>query len=132
MKAFYAGLLGLRVGPRRLTFPGVWLYVGDQAVLHVAGNIDPGAAAERAPEPAGNRAGFDHVAFRSQGLQVAKAHLDQAGVEWREVWRPHLDILQLVFHDPIGTKIELTFEPAEHPDWSPAGPASEVPASPPL
>lgn len=119
MRSFYADLLGLCVGPRRLTFPGVWLYVGEQAVVHVAGNVDPGSEA-----PSGHTAGaagFDHVAFRSQGLEAAKERLDQAGVAWREVWRPALDILQLVFTDPVGTKLELTFDPKEHPEHQAAG-----------
>lgn len=115
MRSFYADLLGLHVGPRRLTFPGVWLYAGDQAVVHVAGNVDPGAEAPQGHT--GGAAGFDHVAFRSQGLGAAKQRLDQAGIPWREVWRPELDILQLVLLDPAGTKVELTFDPAEHPDY---------------
>jgi len=58
--------------------------------------------------------GFDHVAFRSAGLRSAKNRLDAAEIAWREVWRPHLDILQLVLADPVGTKVELTFDPAEY------------------
>lgn len=112
MRAFYADLLGLRVGKRMLSFPGVWLYLGDQAIVHIAGNVD--AAAEPARNPAGS--GFDHVAFQSAGLAAAKEQLASASVPWREVWRPHLDILQLVIVDPVGTKVELTSDPAEHPD----------------
>lgn len=117
MQDFYAGLLGLEVGPRPLTFPGAWLYAGGRAVVHIAGNV-----AEDAPgRPECNSAGFDHVAFQSQGLSAAKARLDSAGVAWHEVWRPHLDILQLVLHDPAGMKVELTFDPAEHRDRLPSG-----------
>lgn len=119
MRSFYADLLGLRIGPRRLTFPGIWLYVGDQAVVHVAGNVDAGA--EPPPGQTGGSVGFDHVAFQSQDLEAAKQRLDQAGIAWREVWRPELDILQLVILDPVGTKVELTFDPAEHPDRRAAG-----------
>lgn len=103
MRAFYADLLGLAVGPRPLTFPGAWLYAGGRAVVHIAGNV-----AEDAPgRPERDAAGFDHVAFQSQDLAGAKARLDSAGIAWHEVWRPHLDILQLVMHDPAGTKVEL-------------------------
>ncbi len=109
LRAFYADLLGLRVGPRRLTFPGVWLYHGDQAILHIAGNLPkPGT-----PGPA-DVPGLDHVAFRARGLAEAKTRLDAASIAWREVYRPELAILQLVLHDPAGNKIELTFDPAEH------------------
>lgn len=112
MRVFYADLLGLQVGKRLLSFPGLWLYLGDQAVVHVAGNVaagHPAGPAERAGE-----IGFDHVAFRSAGLNAAKDRLDAAGIAWREVWRPHLDILQLVLADPVGTKVELTFDLAEY------------------
>lgn len=115
MRAFYADLLGLRVGPRLLSFPGVWLYLDSaadgQAVVHVAGNIGEVAGAVAAPDAPG----FDHVAFRTRGLAAAKQRLSQAGLSWKEVWRPHLSILQLVVYDPAGTKVELTFDPSEHP-----------------
>lgn len=110
MGAFYADLLGLRVGKRMLSFPGLWLYLGEQAVVHVAGNVAAGTDLGAA----GSEIGFDHVAFRSAGLRSAKERLDAAGIAWREVWRPHLDILQLVLADPVGTKVELTFDPAEY------------------
>lgn len=112
MRAFYADLLGLAVGPRPLTFPGAWLYLGDRALVHIAGNLT-NAVAHAAPKEV---AGFDHIAFQSQDLAAAKARLDAAGIAWHEVWRPHLDILQIVLHDPVGIKLELTFDPAEHPD----------------
>ncbi len=112
MRAFYADLLGLEVGPRPLSFPGAWLYAGGRAVVHVAGNLADDATAHLQHAAAG----FDHVAFQSQGLSAAKARLDASGIPWHEVWRPQLDILQLVLHDPAGMKVELTFDPAEHPD----------------
>ncbi len=111
LRAFYADVLGLRVGPRRLTFPGIWLYYGDQAILHVAGNLaEPGG-----PGPT-DTAGLDHIAFRTKGLAASKTRLDAAAIAWREVWRPEQGVLQLILHDPAGTKVELAFDPAEHSD----------------
>ena len=107
LRVFYEDVLGLRTGPRPLKFPGVWLYAGDQAVVHVAGNLGDGEA----PAPGG---AFDHVAFRTRGLPDAKSRLTAAGVPCREVWRPELGILQLVLHDPAGVKVELAFDPPEH------------------
>lgn len=104
LRAFYEDIIGLRVGPRRLTFPGVWLYAGDTAVVHVAGNLE---------ESLPTVAVLDHFALRARGLQDMQRKLDAAGVEWREVWRPEQEILQLVLHDPAGVKIELAFDPAE-------------------
>lgn len=114
MTTFYADLLGLEVGPRALKFPGVWLYSAGRAIVHIAGNVEEASAS---PESGtSDSAGFDHFAFQSRGLAAAKAQLDAAGIAWHEVWRPQLDILQLVMHDPAGTKVELTFDPAEHPE----------------
>lgn len=110
VRAFYEGVLGLQAGHRPLRFPGAWLYLGDQALVHIAGNLED----DEAPAPAGG--GFDHIAFRTRGLAGAKARLDAAGVAWREVWRPELGILQLVLQDPAGVKVELAFDPAEHQD----------------
>ena len=113
MEAFYADVLGLRVGPRALQFPGAWLYAEGRAIVHIAGNIEnaaiSGVTGTETP-------GFDHFAFQSRDFAGAKARLNAAGIVWREVWRPHLDILQLVLHDPAGTKVELAFDPAEHPE----------------
>lgn len=122
MRAFYADLLGLRVGKRLLSFPGLWLYLGDQAVVHVAGNVAAGHPV--GPPSHEEKIGFDHVAFRFAGLKMVKRRLDVAGIAWREVWRPHLDILQLVLADPVGTKLELTFDPAEY-EAGPTGAPSD-------
>jgi catechol 2,3-dioxygenase-like lactoylglutathione lyase family enzyme len=107
LRVFYEDVLGLRTGARPLKFPGVWLYVGEQAVVHVAGNLGEDEAAAQG-------GAFDHVAFRTRGLSEAKSRLDAAGIAWREVWRPEMGILQLVLHDPAGVKVELAFDPAEH------------------
>ena len=85
-------------------------------MVHIAGNV----AEEVASRPGHDSAGFDHVAFQSNDLAGAKARLNAAGVAWHEVWRPQLEILQLVMYDPAGTKVELTFDPAEHPDRQPS------------
>lgn len=107
VRIFYEDVLGLRTGPRPLRSPGVWLYAGGQAVVHVSGDLEQDA-------PSTAAGAFDHVAFRTCGLAAAKTRLDAAGIAWREVWRPEINILQLVLHDPAGVKIELTFDPAEH------------------
>ena len=120
MRAFYEDVLGLQTGPRALRFPGVWLYLNGQAVVHVAGNLDADA-------PPGTDGGFDHFALRTRGLAEAKARLDRAGIPWREVWRPELAILQIVLHDPAGVKVELTFDPAEHDGIAPARSPGAIP-----
>ena len=42
---FYAEILGLQVGERPpFSFPGYWLYLGDQAVVHLASKSRLGAS----------------------------------------------------------------------------------------
>ena len=66
---FYVNLLGLTPGKRPdFNFPGAWLYVGPDPVLHlVAGRNVP-------PQRAGV---IDHVAFSAIGLSTIKAALQE-------------------------------------------------------
>ena len=80
-RAFYCDVLGLRVGPRPpFDFEGLWIYVGDVAVVHVAGQ----ASYERTgrTEANGRRHGRGDrphrrgIAHRSQhGPGAARRHL---------------------------------------------------------
>jgi catechol 2,3-dioxygenase-like lactoylglutathione lyase family enzyme len=103
--AFYVDVLGLRAGWRpQLGFPGAWLYVGDQAVLHiVAGRAVPS-----------QRAGvIDHMAFSAQDLALVKSRLDQAKIAYELRQQRDSKIWQLFCHDPNGAKVELDFDPGE-------------------
>ena len=59
-------MLGLRTGPRPpFDFEGLWIYVGDVAVVHVAGQAsyeDTAASKEAARERHGSGS-VDHIAF---------------------------------------------------------------------
>src|SRR6188768_4157988 len=59
LKHFYCDIVGLKVGPRPpLNFPGIWLYSGDQAIIHVnLGEVPPGE----------NTGAVDHLAFAGIG-----------------------------------------------------------------
>ena len=89
---FYRDLLGLVDGYRPdLGFPGAWLYVGPQAVLHIVGGrsreaLKPGV--------------IDHIAFSATGESGIKHDVrQQAGTGF---W-------QVFFHDPNGARVELDF-----------------------
>lgn len=79
--------------------------------MHIAGNIGEATGAAVAQDAPG----LDHVAFRTQDFAAAKERLRHAGLPWKEVWHLQLGILQLVLHDPAGTKVELTFDSSERP-----------------
>lgn len=104
-KRFYTDLLGLEEGFRpELGFPGVWLYAGGQAVLHVI--------AGRAL-PADPRGVLDHMAFTAVDLPgtVAKLRARQIAYDLRR--QAQSGTWQLFCFDPNGARVELDFDAAE-------------------
>ena len=120
-EAFYAGLLGLRVGPRPpFDFPGMWLYAGDtsnyaNAVVHIIGTDpnDPDGLqrylGERDEASLQGTGVVDHVAFFATGLVATLARLQAAGVACRERTVPLLGLHQVFIDDPNGVVVELNF-----------------------
>ena len=73
-KKFYCDLLGFEEGPRpNFQFPGYWLYVGDQPILHVIHRKQLNEV----------RAGvIDHMAFTATDLPATAAKLEKAGIKY--------------------------------------------------
>lgn len=110
LRDFYEGALGLKAGKRpNFQFPGFWMYMGDRAVIHLAGNAKP----DTPRAPSGSTMGFDHVSFRTTGLQAARDRLRKMNVPFDEIPVPGFPLHQIFFRDPVGTKVELTFDLAE-------------------
>ena len=106
-KAFYIGILGLKEGYRPpLGFPGVWLYVGDQAVLHVI------AGRKLPSEPGGV---LDHMAFSASDLSATVKKLESSGIKYDLRKQADSGTWQLFCFDPSGAKVELDFAPTEKP-----------------
>jgi catechol 2,3-dioxygenase-like lactoylglutathione lyase family enzyme len=104
-KAFYIGLLGLADGPRpAFDFPGAWLYIGDQAVLHII-------AGRPLPDPPAGV--LDHMAFSARDLGGMVARLKQRNIDYVLRRQPGYGPWQLFCHDPNGAKVELDFSPDE-------------------
>lgn len=111
LRDFYIAVLGLREGWRPdFDFPGHWLYAADRPVVHLAGNAPAGEGRADAALPTGK---FNHVSFRSTGLAGMREHLRSLGVVWREAPVPGAPLHQIFLHDPVGLKVELTFDKAE-------------------
>jgi catechol 2,3-dioxygenase-like lactoylglutathione lyase family enzyme len=114
-RQFYTDVLGFTVGPRPdFPFPGVWLYEGDIAVVHVIG-IDPtdssglqdylGDRDQSAP----GTGMIDHVAFLCGDIDGMRARIAGQGLEFRERQVPALALRQIFVSDPSGVTIELNF-----------------------
>jgi catechol 2,3-dioxygenase-like lactoylglutathione lyase family enzyme len=115
-EAFYTKVLGLEVGARpAFKFPGLWLYNGDKAVVHVVGidraNPQPliDYLGEKALEDADETGSVDHVAFVAENYPAMKAHFEAIGIPYRARTVPSMHLEQLFVDDPNGVTIELNF-----------------------
>lgn len=118
---FYTRVLGLREGDRpAFDFPGHWLYAKGQALVHLAGNEPAGEPAAPDALPTGK---FNHVSLRATGLKATREHLQAQGMDWREAPVPGAPLHQIFLLDPVGLKIELTFDAAELHE---AGPSTKA------
>ena len=100
---FYVGILGLRVGDRPpFSFHGYWLYLGDQAMVHLV---------QRGPEESASAesSNLDHVAFHGVDLDGTREALRAADIPFRESVVPRNGTVQIFVHDPDGIKLELSF-----------------------
>lgn len=115
---FYADVLGLEVGPRpNFPFPGVWLYHGGVAVVHVVGvdPNDPSGLKDYLGDKAADATGtgtIDHVAFVGHDVEAMRTKFRAAGVVHRDRTVPAMNLEQVFLEDPNGVTIELNFPSA--------------------
>lgn len=115
VQEFYVEILGLHPGPRPpFRSLGVWLYAGDQPVLHLtqtdSGEIVPPGTPDGLPASvAERRSALDHIALACDGLAVMREHLDRHNVDYRVTEVPATEEVQLFLRDPSGIGIELIF-----------------------
>ena len=116
-RKFYCDLLGFEVGPRpNFQFPGYWLYVGGEPILHIIHRSQLNEV----------RAGvIDHMAFTATDLPGTVAKLEKAGLKYELRRLPAESVRgglwQLFFDDPHGGKVEFDFDKSEP---APAGHAA--------
>jgi len=107
VRDFYSDVVGLEVGYRPdFGFPGYWLYLNGQAILHLMDwHIDG--------EPATfKHTHLDHVAFSCEDLGGFKEKLAKLNVDYRtnEFDMPDgSKLVQLNITDPTGNGVELNF-----------------------
>ncbi|NNC80552.1 MAG: dioxygenase [Acidimicrobiales bacterium] len=100
--AFFEDVLGLVNRPERrpdFGFGGAWLFVGDQAVVHLI----------HSEEDRGTPAGaFDHAAFSTDDFDGLVARIEELGLEHRVSAQPQTGLRQVFFREPNGVEIEIT------------------------
>jgi catechol-2,3-dioxygenase len=104
LRDFYVDVVGLQPGyrPPFRSF-GYWLYVGQQAVLH----LSEAGPDEQRDVTATNT--FDHVAFSCTGLRETIARLQRLDIRFASDDVPGTGQHQLFFSDPAGNGVELNF-----------------------
>lgn len=118
-EAFYTGILGLTVGPRpSFNFPGVWLYQGGIAVVHVVG-INPNDPSglkdylgDKGMDGAKGTGTIDHIAFLGSDVEAMRERFRAAGVPYRDRFVASLNLAQVFVEDPNGVTIEMNFPQA--------------------
>ena len=109
-RRFYCDVLGLRTGPRPpFDFDGLWIYIGDVAVVHVAAQASYEATG-RLKDVVADRHGsgsVDHIAFAADNWDELVASFETHGVTYRATVVPGRPLRQLFVHDPDGIQIEI-------------------------
>ena len=104
-RKFYADVIGLIDGDRPpFQFPGAWLYIDDEAVIHLVGVDD---------QPDEGTGTIDHIAFESNGINDMVVMLEGRKIPFHVRDVPGREVRQVFLHDPNGVKIELNFRGAE-------------------
>lgn len=116
---WYAKVLGMHAGETPdFKFPVVWMYIGDQDVVHITeGGKDISEnrkiyLGQQSTETFGSGA-VDHIAFRATGLTDTIRHLTDIGVDFKQRQVADQGLYQLFMLDPNGIKVELNFESSE-------------------
>lgn len=108
MIQWYGDILGLHPGPRPpFTSSGAWLYLGDQAYVHLVEKPDQAMAHPKAA--------LEHFALRATDMAGFLAKLDARGIAYSVDDVPEFPIVQVNFRDPDGTHIHVDFDKAERP-----------------
>ncbi len=107
MVAWYGDVLGMRPGPRPgFSFPGAWLYTGDQAVLHLVGVDDP-------PSADAGSLRLEHFALSAEGMAAFVERLEARGERYRLNRIEDFGIVQVNLWDPDGNHIHVDFNAGE-------------------
>ncbi len=104
MVDWYTNILGMRSGDRPdFPFPGVWMYAGNVAAVHLVG-IDgvPSIGSEVDLK-------LEQFAFSAKGGAEFEARLQAMSVQYRRADIPEIGLYQINLWDADGNHIHLDF-----------------------
>jgi catechol 2,3-dioxygenase-like lactoylglutathione lyase family enzyme len=82
-------------------FPGHWIYIGDQPVIHLTVVNRPSDFPEGI---------VNHIAFGVYELEQAKARVEASGYPWKLAGIPGTPIGQIFVTGPEGLLVEIQYE----------------------
>ena len=101
-RAFFEAVLGMKTGYRpAFSFPGYWLYAGDNPMVHLI----PGRGASLGHD----RETIDHVAFRLTDYDGMQGKLESLAIPYSRMELPELGERRLFVRTPTGILLELVF-----------------------
>ncbi|MEM7059304.1 MAG: VOC family protein [Pseudomonadota bacterium] len=107
MIAWYRDMLGLTVGPRPgFSFPGAWLYAGNDAIIHLVGQGTDPSADEKDLR-------LEHFAIAATGLKELLERAAAAGEKTSLRRVPDFPIVQVNMWDPDRNHIHIDFDHSE-------------------
>lgn len=109
MVAWYRDVLGLTTGKRPdFSFPGAWIYIGDQPAIHLVGVAQEAAAADSLK--------LEHFAMSATGFDELVERLKEREITYSVDPVPGFPIVQINCHDPDGNHIHIDFHNSEVSD----------------
>ena len=105
---WYTEVLGMHPGARPdFSFPGAWLYAGDDAAVHIVGIDGPAGVGSEA------ELRLEHFAFSASGRREFETRLEALGERYRRIDIPDFGIIQINLWDPDGNHIHVDFPASE-------------------
>ena len=104
MVRWYTDVLGMRSGERPdFPFPGAWMYLGNQAPVHLIGvGDDTGAGSE-------TKLKLEHFAFSGSGREEFISRLEERSTPFPSSEIPSINLVQINLWDPDGNHIHVDF-----------------------
>jgi catechol 2,3-dioxygenase-like lactoylglutathione lyase family enzyme len=121
IEKFYGDVMGLKKGYRPdFMFNGIWLYAGDEPILHVGARFPKGSFVKDT-----HNGTMDHIAFKASGAVDFRKRLKKLGYEFEEQNIENAGY-QVFMYDPVGTKLEVNCVNEHVEDAVPLGTTAEA------